>query len=103
MPRISAILFFFFPVIVLASPPTIPVHMSIQYTTDGDVTFNIMNITFHTVQLEVTLLGCDYGFYDHYLIAPPKAAVQPPFDCVECVCEDFEFDRVEPFVVTGST
>ena len=93
--------------LALAAPPVVPLQMSIEYTTDGDVTFNIMNISFHTVQLHVTLLGCDYGYYDQYLITPPaspswKTSVTP-FHCVECACEDFEFDRVEPFIATSTT
>ena len=87
-----------------ASPPIIPIQMSIQYTTDGEVTLNIMNIPFQTVQLHVTLLGCDYGYYDEYLITPPRLPSSiTPFHCVECTCENFEFDRVEPFIATSTT
>jgi hypothetical protein len=103
----ASLLFVLFFYAVKAAPPVIPIHMSIQYTTDGDVTFNMMNITFETVQLQVTLLGCDYGYYDEYLIIPPKSlswkTSVTPFHCLECVCENFEFDRVEPFVVVSTT
>jgi len=88
----------------LASTPMIPVPMLVQYTTDGDVKLNIFNVSFHTVQLHVTLLGCDYGYYDQYLITPPAVASWKtsvtPFHCVECQCENFEFDRVEPFIMS---
>jgi len=81
---------------------TASVEFSIEYTTNGDVKLNILNITFHTVQLHVKLLGCDYGYYDTYLLFPPVASWKTevtPFNCVECECEDFEYDRVEQFVV----
>ena len=92
---------------VAAAPSVIPLQMSVQYTTDGDVVLNIMNITYNTVHLDVTLLGCDYGYYDQYLITPPVSASWKtsvtPFHCIECVCENFEFDRAEPFIATSTT
>jgi hypothetical protein len=77
-------------------------NMSIQYTTNGEAKLNILNITFHTVSLNVKLLGCDYGYYDLYLLFPPTPSWQTevtPFNCVECECEDFERERAEQFVV----
>ena len=75
--------------------------MVIEYTTDGDVTLNIMNITFHTTELHVTLLGCDVGYYDQYRIRPPAPSIDThlnPFHCMECRCETFESVRSEAFV-----
>ena len=50
---------------------------------------------------DVKLLGCDYGYYDLYVLFPPTPSWQTevtPFNCVECECEDFEHERVEQFV-----
>ena len=77
------------------------VDMSIQYTTNGEAKLSIMNITFQTVSLHVKLLGCDYGYYDLYVLFPPTPSWQTevtPFNCVECECEDFEHERAEQFV-----
>lgn len=77
------------------------VEMTVQYTTNGDVKLNILNISFHTVQLHVKLLGCDYGYYDTYLLSPPTPSWRTqvtPFHCVECECEVFENERTEQFV-----
>jgi hypothetical protein len=76
-------------------------EMSIQYATNGEVKLNILNITFHTVALHVKLLGCDYGYYDLYVLFPPPPSWKTevtPFNCVECECEDFEYERAEQFV-----
>ena len=80
--------------------PQPAVEMTVQYTTNGDVKLNILNISFHTVQLHVKLLGCDYGYYDTYLLFPPTLSWQTqvtPFHCVECECEAFENERAELF------
>jgi hypothetical protein len=72
----------------------------IEYTTNGEVKLNIMNITFHTTELHVTLLGCDYGYYDYYRLVPPTPSWKidvTPFHCLECQCSDFEQERVEHF------
>jgi len=80
-------------------------RVSIQYTTDGEVTLSVMNITFVTTELHVVLLGCDVGNYDHHALYPPEASWKTevtPFDCRECVCEDngtAESIRAEPFIV----
>lgn len=77
-------------------------NMSIQYLTNGEAKLNILDIKFHTVSLNVKLLGCDYGYYDLYLLSPPTPSWQTevtPFNCVECECEDFENERAEQFVV----
>ena len=63
--------------------------MVIEYSTNGDVALSIMNITFHTVELEVTLLGCDYGYY--------PTAGSAEYQCLECACEAFDSVRSEAF------
>ena len=78
-------------------------YMIMEYNTDGTVLFNNVNITMHTVSMNVTLLGCDNGYYDYYLISPPKnpsvITQITPFDCRPCVCTDFQRIRVEDFVI----
>jgi hypothetical protein len=72
----------------------------IEYTTNGEVKLSIMNITFHTTELHVTLLGCDYAYYDHYVLVPPTPSWKTemtPFHCLECQCSDFDTERVEAF------
>lgn len=74
----------------------------IEYTTNGQVKLNILNITFHTTELHVTLLGCDYGYYDYYLLFPPLPSWKTevtPFNCRECRCETFESERTESFYI----
>ena len=76
-------------------------EISIQYATNGEAKLKILNISFETVSLHVKLLGCDYGYYDLYALFPPEPSWQTkvtPFNCVECKCEDFESERMEPFV-----
>jgi hypothetical protein len=82
-------------------------YMIMEYGTDGTVLLNQANISLHTVSMNVTLLGCDFGYYDHYLLNPPAVKTPKmlitPFDCRECVCSDFERERAEDFVsATGS-
>ncbi len=78
-------------------------YMIMEYNTDGTVLYNSVNITMHTMSMNVTLLGCDYGYYDYYLINPPAAPSAKtqitPFDCRACVCTDFERTRAEDFVI----
>jgi hypothetical protein len=77
-------------------------HMVMEYSTDGTVVLNQANFTIHTLSINVTLLGCDYGYYDHYLLYPPVKSAKTeitPFDCRACVCSDFSSVRVEEFVI----
>lgn len=60
------------------------VTMMAEYSTDGNVTLSILNMTFRTVELRVTVLGCDYGYY------PSGPA------CLECACET-DSERIETF------
>ena len=79
--------------------------MIMEYNTDGTVVLNNANFTIHTVSINVTLLGCDDGYYDNYLLFPPSASVKTkitPFECKACVCTDFEAQRTEEFVVASS-
>jgi hypothetical protein len=72
----------------------------VEYTTNGDVKLNIMNITFHTTELHVILLGCDYAYYDYYFLVPPAPSWKTettPFHCLECQCSNFDTERFEPF------
>ena len=72
----------------------------IQYTTDGEVTLSLLNITFVTTELHVTLLGCDFGYFDNYALYPPVQSwvtEVTPFDCRECSCSAFDSVRTEPF------
>lgn len=77
-------------------------YMIMEYNTDGTVILNNANFTLHTVSMNVTLLGCDFGYYDTYVqgtrpVASPKTLITP-FDCMPCVCTDFESTRVEDFI-----
>jgi hypothetical protein len=81
------------------------IHMIMKYGTDGAVELNQVNFTLHTLSINVTLLGCDYGYYDHYLLYPPIQSSKTqitPFDCRACVCTDFSSERVEEFIVVGT-
>ena len=86
-----------------ASLSTINYEFTAEYTTNGEVKLNIMNLTFHTTELYVTLLGCDNGYYDSYAMSPPKAQTWKtqitPFHCLECQCANFDRIRSETFYV----
>ncbi len=84
------------------SSNAVTVYMIMEYNTDGTVLLNHANFTIHTTSMNVTLLGCDYGYYDHYLLFPPIATPKTqitPFDCRACVCTEFESMRTENFIV----
>ena len=84
---------------------TSTLYMIMEYNTDGTVILNNANFTLHTVSMNVTLLGCDYGYYDHYMLFPPLVSSPrtkiTPFDCRPCTCTAFESVRSEEFVITG--
>jgi hypothetical protein len=77
--------------IALIHPSTCDLFMVVQYDTTGKVILNPANITIRTLELHVTLLGCDYGYYDYYLLFPPinktKKIETTPFECLECTCD----------------
>jgi hypothetical protein len=80
-------------------------NVMVQYSTDGVVKLNIMNVTFVTKELRVVLLGCDLGYFDNYLLFPPTPSWQTqvtPFSCLECNCEVFESLRTESFVAVNA-
>ena len=83
-----------------ARPDTL--YMIMEYSTDGSVLLHQANITLRTLAINVTLLGCDDGYYDHYLLRPPTARITTnnPFDCRACTCTDFSSERVEDFFIS---
>lgn len=75
--------------ILLAVPCACDLFMVVEYDTDGNARSVGVNLTLHTVELHVILLGCDHGYY---------AETVQPLVCKECVCVDFADGRVEAFV-----
>ncbi len=65
------------------------VYMIVEYDTNGTALPLMVNVSFHTVELHVTVLGCDQGYY---------AETTKPLVCKECMCDDFTDGRVEAFV-----
>ena len=68
------------------------IFMLVEYATNGTVVYqtNIANATMmivQTVELDVTVIGCDVGYYDVYRTLP--------FVCSECTCDAFTDGRVE--------
>ena len=89
-------------ILLLLSSANATLYMIMEYGTDGAVLLNQANFTIHTLSINVTLLGCDYGYYDHYMLYPPIKTTKTqitPFDCRACVCVDFNPDRSEEFVI----
>jgi hypothetical protein len=74
---------------LFAVPCASDMYMVVEYDTDGNARPVGVNFTLHTVELYVTLLGCDHGYY---------AESVHPLVCKECVCVDFAEGRVEAFV-----
>ena len=80
--------------------------MTIQYNTDGFVDLSLLNITeWHTSEIQVQVIGCDFGYYDLWPIFPPTPSQlkTKPFYCVECQCENFNHPRTEEFIATTSS
>ncbi len=70
--------------------------MIVEYDTNGTARPVWLNFTLRTVELHVTLLGCDHGYY-----AEERALPSSPLVCKECVCDDallFREGRSEAFV-----
>jgi hypothetical protein len=65
------------------------IFMILEYDTNGTAMPLMAEVSFHTVELHVTLLGCDQGYY---------AETTKPLVCKECMCDDFTDGRVEAFV-----
>ena len=81
-------------ILLIAAPCTGELYMIIEYDTNGTARPTSFDFAFHTVDLQVTLLGCDNGYY--------VGNVQP-LECRECVCSEFVDGRHEAFVQDGST
>ena len=65
-------------------------YMMGEYDVNGTARPVGINFTLvRTVELHVTVLGCDHGYY---------AESHQPLVCRECVCTDFSEGRVEAFV-----
>ena len=65
-------------------------YMMVEYDTNGTARPVGINFTLiRTVELHVTVIGCDHGYY---------AESHQPLVCRECVCSDFSEGRVEAFV-----
>lgn len=78
-------------------------HMAVQYTTDGFVNLELLNFTtWYTTEIHIQVVGCDYGYYNIWLIYPPAEKTVEyelnPFHCVECQCENFDSVRMETFI-----
>jgi hypothetical protein len=73
------------------------IYMIVEYDTNGTLMQQIsMDVTIHTVELHVTLLGCDYGYYNNN--ANAKSSQQQTLKCDECICKEFLDDREEAFI-----
>jgi hypothetical protein len=66
------------------------IFMVVEYDTNGTARPILLNITLRTVELHVTVLGCDTGYY--------AETNQPKLVCKECVCSEFAQGRSEAFV-----
>jgi hypothetical protein len=65
-------------------------YMIVEYSTNGTIQSTTMeDFKLHTVELIVTLLGCDTGYY---------AETIQPLQCSECMCAEFVEGRRESFV-----
>lgn len=72
------------------------VFMVVQYDSEGLLpTANVLNLTFTTVDLLVTLLGCDDGYYEGV-----AAAVLTCTAC-DCAAPAAASWRAEPFAITA--
>jgi hypothetical protein len=65
------------------------IYMIVEYDTNGTARSTIGDMKLHTVELQVTILGCDFGYY---------AQTLQPLECLECVCTEFVEGRSEEFV-----
>lgn len=69
------------------------IFMVVEYESTHDRPKPFFNITFKTVELRVTLLGCDDGYYE--------AANKTKLICNECICNTFNDGRTEEFRVVS--
>ena len=75
--------------LLLAAACTAEIYMIVEYDTNGTARSTIGDMKLHTVELQVTVLGCDFGYY---------AQTLQPLECRECVCTEFAEGRSEEFV-----
>jgi hypothetical protein len=65
------------------------IYMIVEYDTNCTARSTLGDFKLHTVELHVTILGCDFGYY---------AQTLQPLECLECVCTKFVEGRSEEFV-----
>ena len=83
--------------LLLLSFASADVFMVVQYDSEGLLPIaNVFNVTFMTVELIVTLLGCDDGYYE-------GAAASGHLTCTACDCSAPAPAawRAEPFAITA--
>ena len=81
-------------ILVLVHPCTSELFMTLEYDTNGTArpTGTSFDFSLRTVEMHVTVLGCDHGYY---------AYTMQPLECRECVCDEFTDGRHEPFAQGG--
>ena len=68
------------------------VYMVVEYDTNGTLTQQMsFDVTYHTVDLIVTVMGCDTGYY-------ADTSPEQTLKCNECVCKVFPEGRDDAFV-----
>jgi hypothetical protein len=83
--------------LLLLSFASADVFMVVQYDSEGLLPIaSVFNVTFRTVELIVTLLGCDDGYYE-------GAAASGHLTCTACDCAAPAPAawRAEPFAITA--
>ena len=63
------------------------IFMIIEYDTNGTARPVSLNFTLRTVELHVTVLGCDHGYY-------ADEEKRPALVCRECLCNDDDNDAL---------
>ena len=66
-------------------------YMIVEYDTNGTARPTSLAVSISTVELYVTVLGCDHGYYI-------SEKTSPSLVCTECICTDFSQGREEAFV-----
>ena len=92
--HIKSVLFFMLVIIIIiCASSENSVYMLVEYATNGTVVYrtniNATIVVVQTVHLDVTVLGCDTGYYDVYNTLP--------FVCRECICDAFSDGRNESY------
>ena len=81
--------------LLLLSFASADVFMVVQYDSEGLLPIaNVFNVTFMTVELIVTLLGCDDGYYEG------AAAGRLTCTACDCAAPAPAAWRAEPFAIT---